>query len=182
MCPDGTLMEYGSSERKDPQLHKFRACATGKIFHLPSNFGPITRFTYDELQTTIHDMEAPIREGGAPAPPAGTSSGSGSAQTENWAARVPPWNPTSPQGSTAPPALSSAGSSHDVSSILGTPDPQIPSMPTIASPATPPTREDGFGPDVGMEPGKRPVVEYQGREDPASVPSHTVHYFPRGIS
>lgn len=182
MCPAGTPMEYSGSERKDPQLHKFRACAAGKFFHTPQHFRPITRFTRDELQTTVHDMEVAIRETGPAAPPAGTSSSSGSAQIVNWASHVPPWNPTSPQGSTEPPALSSAGSSHDVSSVRGTPDPQIPSMPTIASPTMSPTHEDGFAPDVGMEPGKRPVVAHQGRVDPAGVPSHPVHYFPRGIS
>lgn len=184
MCPAGTPSEYTGSGRKDPQLHKFRSCAGGRFFHLPTHFRPITRFTREELQTTVREMEALAKESDLPAPKAGISSASGSAQIANWASHVTPWNPTSPQASTEPPALSSAGSSHDVSSVRGTPDPQpqMPSMPTIASPTMSPTHEDGFGQDVGMEPGKRPVVAHQGRVDPAGVPSHAVHYFPKDIS
>jgi hypothetical protein len=181
MCPPGTPMQYKTAERKDPQLHKYRSCAAGKVFHVPSNFRPITRFIREELDETVRDMQRTIRETAATQPP-DMSSTSGSAQIAKWASRVSAWNPTSPQASTEPPALSSAGSSHELSSPRETPDPQLSSMPIIASPTMSPTHDDRFGPEVGVEPGKRPVAAHHGRVDLAGVPIHPVNYFPKTLT
>lgn len=181
MCPVGTPTQYSNGERKDPQLHKYRACAGRQFFHVPSHFRPITRFTREELEETVQDMEARIAAT-APTEPPIASSGSGSVGIAKWASHVPAWNPTSPQASTEPPALSSAGSSHDVSSLRGTPDPLLASMPIIASPTMSPTHEDAFATDVGLEPSKRPVAAQHGRVDAAGVPTHTVNYFPKSLT
>ncbi|KAG8792367.1 hypothetical protein FRC12_006293 [Ceratobasidium sp. 428] len=178
MCPAGTPTIYRSSERKDPQLHKYRACAAGNVFHVPHNFRPVTRFTRKELEETLKDMKT-ILDNNAPAR---SPSRSGTSHIAKWASRVPVWNPTSPQASTEPPALSEAGSSHDVSSPRGTPDPQLASMPIIASPTMSPTHEDGFASEVGVEAGKRPAASQPGRIDPTGIPSHSVHYFSRDIT
>lgn len=173
MCPVGTPLEYPPGLRRDRRLHKYRACAGGRIFHVPADFYPVTRFTREELEQSVQEMETVIQENQQVGP---VASSSAQAQIVDWASSVPVWNPTSPHTSTEPPALSSAGSSHDVSSPRGTPDPQLPSMPAIASPTMSPTHEEGFAPDV-VEPGKRPVVSHQGRQDPAAVPCHSTHYF-----
>ncbi|CAE6402917.1 unnamed protein product [Rhizoctonia solani] len=183
MCPSGTPLEYSGSASKDRQLHKYRACSWGRVFHLPADFQPVTRFSRLELEQTVTEMESIIQEQNknAPAPREGSTSHTAQAQIANWASRVPPWNPTSPHASTEPPALSSAGSSRDVSSSRGTPDPQLPTMPIIASPTMSPTHEDQFSPEVGPLPGKRPRVSHYGRLDPASVPSHPVHHFSKTL-
>ncbi|KAJ1300194.1 hypothetical protein OPQ81_011943 [Rhizoctonia solani] len=183
MCPPGTPLEYSGSASKDRQLHKYRACSWGRVFHLPSDFHPVTRFSRKELEQTIPDMESLIKEKNksSPAPGTGSTSRTAQAQIANWASRVSPWNPTSPHGSTEPPALSSAGSSRDVSSPRGTPDPQLPTMPIIASPTMSPTHEDQFTPEVTPLSGKRPIVSHHGRLDPASVPSHPVHHFSKTL-
>ncbi|CAE7139566.1 unnamed protein product [Rhizoctonia solani] len=144
---------------------------------------PVTRFSRLELEQTVTDMESIIEENtkNAPAPREDSTSRTAQAQIANWASRVPLWNPTSPHASTEPPALSSAGSSRDVSSSRGTPDPQLPTMPAIASPTMSPTHEDQFSPEVGPLPGKRPIVSHHGRLDPASVPSHPVHHFSKNL-
>ncbi|KAG8690807.1 hypothetical protein FRC08_010350 [Ceratobasidium sp. 394] len=178
MCPAGTPSIYRSAERKDQQLHKYRACAGGNIFHLPTNFRPITRFTRRELEETLQDMKAIIQANETAQP----SSRPGSSHITKWASRIPVWNPTSPQASTEPPALSETGSSHDVSSLRGTPDPLLASMPIIASPSMSPTHEDGFGPEVSVEAGKRPVASQHGYVDPAGVPTHPINYFSRDIT
>ncbi|CAE6511592.1 unnamed protein product [Rhizoctonia solani] len=184
MCPPGTPLEYSGSASKDRQLHKYRACSWGRVFHLPADFHPVTRFSRKELENTVTDMQSLIKESGksASAPGEGSTSRTAQAQITNWASRVPPWNPTSPHASTEPPALSSAGSSRDVSSSRGTPDPQLPTMPIIASPTMSPTHDDQFSPEVGPLPGKRPIVSHHGRLDPASVPSHPVHHFSKTLS
>ncbi|KAF8748813.1 hypothetical protein RHS01_10531 [Rhizoctonia solani] len=109
----------------------------------------------------------------APVPGDGSASRASQAQIANWASRVPPWNPTSPHASTEPPALSSAGSgsSRDVSSPRGTPDPLLSTMPTIASPTMSPTHDDQFSPEAAPLLTKRPTISHHGRLDPASVPS-----------
>ncbi|KEP50096.1 Jmjd1a protein [Rhizoctonia solani 123E] len=184
MCPPGTPLEYSGSASKDRQLHKFRACSWGRLFHLPADFQPVTRFSHLELEQTVAEMESIIQEQSknAPAPMEDSTSHTAQAQIANWASRVPAWNPTSPHASTEPPALSSAGSSRDVSSSRGTPDPQLPTMPIIASPTMSPTHEDPFSAEVGPLPGKRPRVSHYGRLDPASVPSHPVHHFSKTLS
>ncbi|KAH7332919.1 hypothetical protein B0J17DRAFT_676934 [Rhizoctonia solani] len=182
MCPPGTPLEYSGSASKDRQLHKYRACSWGRVFHLPNDFQPVTRFSRQELEQTVGDMESIIEKSkSAPAPREGSTSRTAQAQIAKWASRVPTWNPTSPHASTEPPALSSAGSSRDVSSSRGTPDPQLPTMPIIASPTMSPTHEDQFSPEIGPLPGKRPVVSHHGRLDPASVPSHPVHHFSKTL-
>jgi hypothetical protein len=118
MCPPGTPTEHNKLVGKDPQLHNFRASATGEIFQTPKDFRPTTRFTLNELQTTANDMTTVIGETSPPAPPTGTSSGLGSAHIVDLAARSLSWNPPSPPESTEPPALSSASSLHDDDSIV----------------------------------------------------------------
>ncbi|CAE6469855.1 unnamed protein product [Rhizoctonia solani] len=183
MCPSGTPLEYSGSASRDRQLHKYRSCSWGRVFHLPGDFQPVTRFSRRELEQTVRDMESIIQEKSknAPAPREGSTSHTAQAQIAKWASRIPAWNPTSPHASTEPPALSSAGSSRDVSSSRGTPDPQLPTMPIIASPTMSPTHEDQFSPEVGPLPGKRPTVSHHGRLDPASVPSHPVHHFSKTL-
>ncbi|KAG8713118.1 hypothetical protein FRC11_013230 [Ceratobasidium sp. 423] len=183
MCPPGTPLEYTGSASKDRQLHKYRSCSWGRVFHLPVDFHPVTRFSRKELENTVTDMRSLIKEKSksAPAPGEASTSRTAQAQIANWASGVPPWNPISPHASTEPPALSSAGSSRDVSSSRGTPDPQLPTMPIIASPTMSPTHDDQFSPEVGPLPGKRPIVSHHGRLDPASVPSHPVHHFSKTL-
>ncbi|KAG9124751.1 hypothetical protein FRC07_010375 [Ceratobasidium sp. 392] len=175
MCPAGTPSVYRSSERKDQQLHKYRSCSSGSIFHLPRNFRPITRFTRKELEETLKDMKKITGRNPLPFPPM-------TSHIAKWASHIPIWNPTSPQASTEPPALSEAGSSHDVSSPRATPDLQLASMPIIASPTMSPTHEDGFAPQVGAEAGKRPVASQHGYVDSTGVPTHRINYFQRDIT
>ncbi|KAF8748317.1 hypothetical protein RHS01_10922 [Rhizoctonia solani] len=131
MCPLGTPLEYNGPASRDRQLHKYRSCSWGRIFHLPTDFQPAHK--------------------NAPVPGDGSASRASQAQIANWASRVPPWNPTSPHASTEPPALSSAGSgsSRDVSSPRGTPTPSsaplLTKRPTIShhgrlDPASVPSR------------------------------------------
>jgi lysine-specific demethylase 3 len=131
-------------------------------------------------------MDALIKQAykGAPAPREGSTSRGAQTQIAYWASRVPPWNPTSPHASTEPPALSSAGSgsSRDVSSPRGTPDPHLSTMPIIASPTMSPTHDDQFSPEVAPLTSKRPTISHHGRLDPASVPSRSLHHFVKNIS
>ncbi|GAB1528085.1 hypothetical protein RhiTH_011276 [Rhizoctonia solani] len=147
---------------------------------------PVTRFSRKELEQTVADMEALIKQAhkNAPVPGDGSASRASQAQIANWASRVPPWNPTSPHASTEPPALSSAGSgsSRDVSSPRGTPDPLLSTMPTIASPTMSPTHDDQFSPEAAPLLTKRPTISHHGRLDPASVPSRSLHHFVKDLS
>ncbi|KAG8720933.1 hypothetical protein FRC08_017170 [Ceratobasidium sp. 394] len=177
MCPPGTPSIYGSAERKQ-QLHKYRACAGGNIFHLPTSFRPITRFTRQELEETLQDMKAIIQANETTQP----FSRPGSSHITKWASRIPTWDPTSAQASTEPPALSETGSSHDVSSLRGTPGPLLASMPTVASPSVSPTHEDCFDPEISVEAEKKPVASQHGYVDPAGVPTHSINFFSRGIT
>ncbi|CAE6438388.1 unnamed protein product [Rhizoctonia solani] len=186
MCPPGTPLEYNGAASRDRQLHKYRSCSWGRIFHLPSDFHPVTRFSRRELEQTVNDMETLIKQAykNAPAPREGSTSRAAQTQIAYWASRIPPWKPTSPHASTEPPALSSAGSgsSRDVSSPRGTPDPHLSTMPIIASPTMSPTHDDQFSPEVAPLPSKRPTVSHHGRLDPASVPSRSLHHFVKNLS
>ncbi|KAJ1308139.1 hypothetical protein OPQ81_003857 [Rhizoctonia solani] len=98
MCPPGTPLEYSGSASKDRQLHKYRACSWGRVFHLPSDFHPVTRFSRKELEQTVADMESLIKEKNksSPAPGTGSTPRTAQAQIANWASRVPPLEPNIP--------------------------------------------------------------------------------------
>ncbi|QRV72004.1 JmjC domain, hydroxylase [Ceratobasidium sp. AG-Ba] len=188
ICPAGTSTQYEHIGRKNRQTHKYRTCGYG-AFHVPSNFRPITRFIRDDLEGILKDMSEfieelpPTTDQLQPRPqPQQRGQRSTAARIQKWMSRVPPWNPVSPQASTEPPALSEAGSSHDVSSLRGTPDPQLSPAPVIASPTMSPNHEHGISPEVSVKAGKRHSAPQPVYIDPANLPSHPIHYFSKDIT
>jgi lysine-specific demethylase 3 len=184
VCLPGMLQDQNSVECKDQQLHKYRVCSSDHIFHVPADFYPVTQFTQEELEQSIHEMETITMEAPRPTQPTKTAVtfGSAPALTANWTRRVPVLNQTLPHTSINSHVSISAGWMCNVGSPCKTPNLQLPLMLDISSSPTFPTNQENVMPEVGVEPSRDLYVVRQGCQDPADIPSHPFHYFWNGLN